>query len=70
LSSTVLSEISVCAGLELTPELRPDHASYLDHWLKVLKADERAIFAAAGHAQRATDFLQGLQAHAETGAAA
>jgi antirestriction protein ArdC len=51
----------LCAGLELTPELREDHASYLDHWLKVLKADKRAIFSAAGHAQRAADFLHGLQ---------
>lgn len=52
-----------CAALELTPELRADHAGYLDHWLKVLKADKRAIFTAASHAQRATDFLNVLQAH-------
>ena len=51
----------LCAGLELTPELRDDHASYLAHWLKVLKADKRAIFTAASHAQRAADFLHGLQ---------
>jgi antirestriction protein ArdC len=60
----------LCASLELTPELREDHASYLDHWLKVLKADKRAIFTAAGHAQRAADFLQGLQSAAQTEAAA
>lgn len=47
----------VCANLELTPELRDDHASYLAHWLKVLKEDRRAIFTAAAHAQRAADFL-------------
>lgn len=51
----------LCAGLELTPELRDDHARYLDHWLKVLKADKRAIFTAASHAQRAADFLDALQ---------
>jgi len=51
----------LCADLELTPELREEHASYLDHWLKVLKGDKRAIFSAAGHAQRAADFLHGLQ---------
>jgi antirestriction protein ArdC len=56
-----LGAVFVCAGLELTPELREDHASYLDHWLKVLKADKRAIFSAASHAQRAADFLHGLQ---------
>lgn len=48
-----------CATLELTPELRPDHASYLASWLKVLKGDTRAIFTAAAHAQCAADFLQG-----------
>ena len=31
------------------------------HWLKVLKDDKRAIFTAAAHAQRAVDFLHGLQ---------
>jgi antirestriction protein ArdC len=51
----------LCAGLELTPEIREDHASYLDHWLTILKADKRAIFAAAADAQRAADFLHGLQ---------
>jgi antirestriction protein ArdC len=30
--------------------------------LKVLKGDKRAIFTAASHAQRAADFLHGLQA--------
>jgi antirestriction protein ArdC len=52
----------LCADLELTPKLRAEHASYLDHWLKVFKGDKRAIFAAASHAQRAADFLHGLQA--------
>ncbi len=54
----------LCADLELTPEPRTDHASYIDHWLKVLKSDNRAIFAAASHAQRAADFLHSLQATA------
>ena len=58
------------ADLELTPELRDDHASYIEHWLKVLKSDNRAIFTAASHAQRAADFLHGLQAGAKTAAAA
>jgi antirestriction protein ArdC len=31
----------------------------------VLKNDKRAIFSAAAHAQRAADFLGGLQAKAE-----
>jgi antirestriction protein ArdC len=51
----------LCADLELTPELRDDHASYIDHWIGVMKSDKRAIFAAASHAQRAADFLHSLQ---------
>jgi antirestriction protein ArdC len=49
------------ADLALTPEVREDHAAYVASWIKVLKNDSRAIFAAASHAQRAVDFLHGLQ---------
>lgn len=51
----------LCAdlGLELTP--RRDHADYIGSWLEVLRADRRCIFAAAAQAQRACDFLHGLQ---------
>jgi antirestriction protein ArdC len=51
----------LCADLGLSPEPREEHAAYLGHWLKVLKADKRAIFSAAAHAQRAADFLEGFQ---------
>lgn len=51
----------LCAALGITPEPREDHASYLDHWLQVLKTDKRAIFSAAAHAQRAADYLHSLQ---------
>ncbi|MGJ5134363.1 ArdC family protein [Bradyrhizobium oligotrophicum] len=49
------------ADLGLTPEVRDDHAAYISSWIKVLKNDKRAIFTAASHAQRAADFLHGLQ---------
>ena len=49
------------ADLELTPEVRDDHASYIASWLEVLKNDNRAIFGAAAHAQRAVDYLHKLQ---------
>ncbi|GHA20476.1 antirestriction protein [Devosia pacifica] len=52
------------ADLGLTPEPRADHASYIASWLKVLKDDKRAIFTAAAHAQRAADYLIGLQPQA------
>src|ERR1700756_1452699 len=51
----------LCADLGITPEIRDDHAAYLGSWLKVLQEDKRAIFSAAAHAQRAADFLLGLQ---------
>ena len=57
-----LGSAFLCADLELTPKVRDDHASYLASWLTVLKNDPRAIFTAASHAQRAADFLNGLQA--------
>jgi len=56
-----LGSAFLCADLELTPEVREDHASYIASWIKVLKNDKRAIFRAASHAQRAADFLHGLQ---------
>ena len=56
-----LGSAFLCADLELTPEVRDDHASYIASWLEVLKNDKRAIFQAASYAQRAVDFLHGLQ---------
>jgi antirestriction protein ArdC len=60
----------VCADLALTPEVRDDHASYIASWLKALKNDKRAVFAAASHAQKAADYLSGLQPGAKAAAAA
>jgi antirestriction protein ArdC len=51
----------ICADLDLALEPREDHASYIAHWLTVLKSDNRAIFTAASHAQRAADHLNALQ---------
>lgn len=56
-----LGSAFLCADLRITPEVRDDHASYIDCWLTVLKQDKRAIFTAASHASKATDFLHGLQ---------
>ena len=55
----------LCADLGITAEPREDHASYLAHWIAVLKEDKRAIFAASAHAQKAVDFLRQLQPSAE-----
>jgi antirestriction protein ArdC len=56
-----LGSAFLSADLQLTPDVREDHASYIASWIKVLKNDRRAIFTAASHAQRAADFLHGLQ---------
>ena len=37
------------------------HAQYLDHWLRVLKADKKAIFTAASKASQAAAFLASSQ---------
>jgi antirestriction protein ArdC len=60
-----LGSAFLCADLDLTPEIREDHSAYIASWLEVLKNDKRAIFRAAAHAQRAADFLAGLQAKAD-----
>ena len=56
-----LASAFLSADLELSPVIREDHAAYIASWLTVLKSDQRAIFSAAAHAQRAVDFLQTLQ---------
>ena len=63
-----LGSAFLCCDLELTPEMRDDHASYIASWLEVLKNDKRAIFQAASYAQRAVDFLHGLQQPKEAAA--
>jgi antirestriction protein ArdC len=45
------------AHLGLSSEPRQDHAQYIASWLRVLKSDKRAIFAAASKAQQAADFM-------------
>jgi antirestriction protein ArdC len=60
-----LGSAFLCADLGITPEVRDDHAAYIANWLKVLKDDKRAIFTAAAHAQRASDFLHAFSAEAE-----
>ena len=64
-----LASAFLCSDLNITPEVRDDHASYIASWLTVLKNDKRAIFSAAAHAQKAVDFLHGLQAKTEDRAA-
>jgi antirestriction protein ArdC len=51
----------LCADLGITPEIREDHAAYIERWLKALKNDKKLIFTAAAHATRAVEFLKSKQ---------
>ena len=47
----------VLSRLGLPSLVEEDYAPYIDSWISVLDNDERAIHAAASHAERAADFL-------------
>lgn len=51
----------IAADLGLEPQPREDHASYLASWLRIMKADSRAIFTAASQASRSAAYLHSLQ---------
>jgi antirestriction protein ArdC len=65
-----LGSAFLCADLELTPEVRDDHAGYIANWLEVLKDDKRCIVQAASYAQKAVDYLHGLRPQLTAAAAA
>ncbi len=48
------------AGLGMANAPRKDNAGYVAPWLKALKSDQKATFAAS-KAQHAADYLHGLQ---------
>lgn len=50
----------LCATFGISSSPRPDHASYIASWLKVLKQQKSAIFVAANAASVASQFLEGL----------
>ena len=56
-----LGSAFLAADLGLTPEVMPEHASYIESWLKVLKSDSKAIFTAAAHAEKAAAYLHAFQ---------
>ncbi|MDQ6482170.1 zincin-like metallopeptidase domain-containing protein [Dyadobacter sp. LHD-138] len=51
--------LSALLGIEPMPEEK--HAAYLQSWLKAINNDKRLIFAAASYAQKAVEYVQGLQ---------
>ena len=60
-----LTAAMLCAHIGIDGQLQ--HSSYIGSWLKILKADNKAILKASACAQKALDYLvqQGLAANAE-----
>src|SRR3546814_17683262 len=50
----------LCGDLGITADPRPDHAAYIENWLRILKSDRKAIFTAASAANKAAEYLAGL----------
>jgi antirestriction protein ArdC len=50
----------LCAGFGIATVEKGDHAGYIDHWLKVLKENNRCIVSAASEASKAVDYLYNL----------
>lgn len=60
----LVAELGACflaADLGFEPIPVEEHAAYIQSWLKVLKDDKRFIFSAASHAQKAVEYIHGLQ---------
>lgn len=55
----------ICYELGLPPELHDSHASYIDHWLTILKTDKSAIITAAAKAEQAFNFLAAFSGYGE-----
>ena len=48
------------ADLGFVASMIPNHASYIDSWLRVLKNDKRAIFTAASQAGKAHAYIMSM----------
>jgi antirestriction protein ArdC len=61
-----LTSVAVGSMIGLPCDI-PNHASYLDTWIAVLKQDRREIFHAMAEAQRMADYILGFHPdYAET----
>jgi antirestriction protein ArdC len=56
-----LTSAFLSAHLDICSTPRADHAQYLNHWVQKLTDDARAFLTAASAAQKAADYLRGLQ---------
>lgn len=55
-----IGQCLICAELGLPGDLHDNHASYIDHWLRILKSDSSAIIKAASKAEQAFNYLRDL----------
>ena len=53
-----LCQATLCAGYGLPNELHDSHASYIHHWMKILRGDKTAILHAAAKAEQAVKWLR------------
>ncbi len=65
-----LSSAFTCATVGLSTVPRTDHASYLAHWLMMLRETPSLLFSVASKAQAATDYLAAYSVDAEGSVAA
>jgi len=63
-----LTSAFLCAHLGIKAELR--HAGYIEHYMEVLRDDNRAFFRAAAKAQQAADYLRSFSGPMEAADAA
>ena len=56
-----IGSVLLSVRLGVSPTVRADHAKYLNGWLKALDDDQTYIIDAAKLAQKAIDYLDGLQ---------
>jgi antirestriction protein ArdC len=60
----LIAEISaafLCADHGIATDFEGQHVAYIQSWIQLLKDDKKAIFRAASMAQKAADYLHGLQ---------
>ena len=53
-----LAQSILCAEYGLPNELHDSHASYIHHWMKILRGDKTAILHAAAKAEQAVKWLR------------
>ena len=51
----------LCMSLGIEKQPTPQHAKYLNSWMRAIKDDHKVIFTAMSKAQKAIDHLEGLQ---------